>query len=98
MKCYLPVDGATGRPEDYQPDGRFVYQGFRYYSTGELRTTALPPMQRLFRYANTGARTLCRLRSLELSDLAAVIVYHGTSGFVARLRSLCKHLARASDR
>ena len=40
MKCYLPVDALTGRPEDYQPDGRFVYQGFRYYSTGELRTTA----------------------------------------------------------
>ena len=80
----------TGRPEDHQPDGRFVYQGFPYYSTGEIRSQPVPPMQRILRYLATGSVTLRWLRSSELSGVVAIIVYHGTTGFVGRLRSFCR--------
>jgi glycosyltransferase involved in cell wall biosynthesis len=79
-----------GRPEDRLPDGGFAYQGFRYYSTDDLRNRPLPPLRRLVNYFTYGKNTLKWLRSEAPGNLAAVIAYHGTSAFLLRLRRWCR--------
>lgn len=78
------------RSEDFQSDGGHAYQEFRYWSQGDLRCTQLSPLKRLFRYIMAGSNTLRWLRSIDLSDVKAIIAYHGGSLFLFRLNSFCK--------
>lgn len=78
------------RHADLQPDGKHLYQGFHYTSQGDLRHTVLPPIKRLIRYLFAGTNTLSWLRTNSLTDVKAIIAYHGGSMFLLRLLWLCK--------
>jgi len=79
-----------GRPEDRQPDGSFAVEGFRYRRTGDCRPWPRSPIGKLARFLSLGLGCLKWLGSEDLTDVAAVIAYHGTSRFLMRLRSLCR--------
>lgn len=77
------------RPEDQQADGSYRYQGFEYSSQQDLREQKLSPVRRLIRYLLAGCNTLGWLKSRDLSDVSAIISYHGGSIFLIRLLLLC---------
>ncbi len=79
-----------GRTEDQGSDGTYEYQGFRYHSTGDLRSICLTPVQRLLNFLDYGGRTLQWLDSMPTDRVAAVVVYNGASLFVHRLRKWCR--------
>jgi glycosyltransferase involved in cell wall biosynthesis len=78
------------RPEDFV-DGRYEYDGFPYTSLGELRTQPLRAVARVLRYARMGEHTIDWLSRTDLSGVAAIVAYHGTSRFLSRLRKFCDH-------
>jgi len=86
----VPSGEEQGRPEDRQADGGFAFQGFRYRRTGDYRPWPRSRLGKLPRYLSLGSGCLKWLRSTDLTDVSAIIAYHGTSAFLLRLRSLCR--------
>jgi len=89
LGCEVVFGGGEERerPEDLQADGAFRYQGFSYCSQNDVRNRPLPPVQRFLRYLRAGSNTLRWLRGQDTSDVAAIITYHGLTGFVRRLQA-----------
>ncbi|HEY3282049.1 MAG TPA: glycosyltransferase family 4 protein [Armatimonadota bacterium] len=78
------------REEDRQPDGSYRYQGFGYVSLSETRTKKLSPARRLLRYLDYGRGAAEWLAQQDLSDVAAVLLYNGLSGYYLRLGPICR--------
>lgn len=87
--CFAGWEDA-GRQQDLQADGTYLYEGFRYDSQADLRTKRLSPAKRLVRYLLAGTNTLRWLASIDLTDVKAIIAYHGGSIFLIRLRRFCR--------
>jgi glycosyltransferase involved in cell wall biosynthesis len=79
-----------GRPEDLQPDGRFCYDGFSYVPEQDLGNTRLSRLKRAWLTHLSGATTMRRLRSLDLSRTRAVIAYEPFLLFLWQLRRFCR--------
>lgn len=77
------------RIQDRQADGAFMYEGFVYHSLNEFRTKNLGPFERGFSYLFAGLKTLEWLKQQDLSDVRAIIAYHGRSLFLAKLHKFC---------
>lgn len=78
------------RQQDRQASGHYVFHGFRYKSQRDLRNKKLSPLMRLWHYLFIGNNTLKWLNSTDLSGVAAIIVYQGTSIFLLRLLYFCR--------
>jgi glycosyltransferase involved in cell wall biosynthesis len=78
-----------GRQDDLREDG-FTYQGFSYFSQGDLPTSTVSPLRRVLRFIRYGQNTLRWLEAQDMRDVKAIIAYHGGSWFLSRLISLCR--------
>lgn len=79
-----------GRPEDCQADGSYSYQGFRYFSTGEIRTQPASLWERLLHYTSMGEKTLTHLGSLNPATIRAVIMYQPLTASLLRVERFCR--------
>jgi glycosyltransferase involved in cell wall biosynthesis len=90
---------AAGRSSDLNEDGEFWYQGFKYASQDELRSSELGRWARLTRYLRMGHKTAAWLKTQPPGSTQAVFLYNGMSGYQWRLASFCarNHLPLICD-
>ncbi len=81
---------GSGRPQDLNPDGSYSFQGFSYVSLGEIRSRQLVPVARLRNYLATGSRTRQWLRTLDVAQVGAVLIYNPVAGYHFRVASWCR--------
>jgi glycosyltransferase involved in cell wall biosynthesis len=78
------------RDIDINNNGKYIYQGFEYYSVGEMWEKYKKRIEKITGYFSYGRDTVKWLDSINDKKINAIIVYNGNTSFLIRIMSWCK--------
>lgn len=85
---YIIARVASNHEEYVQPDGNYVHNGFGFIPLRFSDRYSTSRLNRVFDHL-TGMTTLEWLEQADLSNVSAIIAYHGSSIFLYRLIKFC---------